>query len=57
MLVGCVCLWVFAFILCMYGVFRDAITRNTGLNLAISAVWTYDGPMASVLVELALILK
>lgn len=41
----------------MYGVFRDPITRSTGLNLAISAVWTYDGPMASILVELALILK
>ncbi|KAG2218098.1 hypothetical protein INT45_000021 [Circinella minor] len=57
MLVGCVCLWVFAFILCMYGVFRDPITRNTGLNLAISAVWTYDGLAATLLVELALVLN
>ncbi|KAI9260617.1 hypothetical protein BDA99DRAFT_560685 [Phascolomyces articulosus] len=57
MLVGVVCLWVFAFILCMYGVFRDPVTRNTGLNLAISAVWTYDGLAATLLVELALILN
>ena len=57
MLIGCVCLWVFAIILCMYGVFRDPVTRNTGLNLAISAVWTYDGLAATLLVELALVLN
>ncbi|KAI9484762.1 hypothetical protein BDB00DRAFT_983710, partial [Zychaea mexicana] len=57
MVVGCVCLWVFAFILCMYGVFRDPVTRNTALNLTISAVWTYDGVVATLLVELALILN
>lgn len=57
MLVGCVCLWVFALVLCLYGVLRDQIIRNTGYNLAISAVWTYDGVVATLLVEMALILK
>lgn len=57
MVVGCLCLWVFAFVLCMYGVFRGPITLNTGLNLAISSVWTYDGAVATLLIETALILK
>ncbi|KAJ8655640.1 hypothetical protein O0I10_008729 [Lichtheimia ornata] len=57
MLVGCVCLWVFALVLCLYGVLRDQIIRNTGYNLAISAVWTYDGVVATLLVEMALILN
>ncbi|KAI9313711.1 hypothetical protein BX666DRAFT_2114242 [Dichotomocladium elegans] len=57
MIVGCVCLWIFALIVCLYGARRDLIVRNTAYNLVISTIWTYNGLLATILVELALIIN
>ncbi|KAI8077788.1 uncharacterized protein BX664DRAFT_270448, partial [Halteromyces radiatus] len=55
--IGCSCLNIFAIIVCLYGIFRERMSNSTLCSLVIAAIWTFDGPMATVLVELALILK
>lgn len=57
MLIGCSCLWGFAFIVFVYALFREPITKNIGLNLAVSVIWNFNGCLATVLVETAVILK
>ncbi|KAI8341918.1 hypothetical protein BC941DRAFT_466819 [Chlamydoabsidia padenii] len=56
-LTGFICLFVFAIIVCIYGVFRERMQSNSVCSLLIAGIWTFDGPLATLMVELALILN
>jgi hypothetical protein len=55
--ISVICLYVFAFIKLMYAIMRPRLLENTGLNLALAVIWTYDGTAASLLVVLTLLIK
>jgi hypothetical protein len=56
-LTGFVCLFVFAILVCVYGIFREKMESNVVCSLLIAGIWTFNGAMATMMVELALILK
>lgn len=56
-LTGFVCLALFAVILGLYGALRPQIQEDTTYNLAIAILWTYDGVLATALIEFSVILK
>lgn len=55
--IGCACLLVFTVIVCLYGIFREKMINSTLCNLVIAGIWTFDGPVACIFLELALLLK
>ena len=52
-----ICLGVFAVVLGLYAGARVPITVNKTYNALISALWTYDGAIATACIEFAIILK
>lgn len=59
MLVGIiiVCLMSFASFLLLYGILRDRIMTSTVGSVILAVIWTYLGPMTTVFVEAAIIIK
>lgn len=59
MLVGViiVCLMSFASFLLLYGILRDRIMTSTVGSVILAVIWTYLGPMTTVFVEAAIIIK
>ncbi|KAI8141442.1 hypothetical protein BJV82DRAFT_176264 [Fennellomyces sp. T-0311] len=51
------CLAVFAIVVGLYAAKRVPITLNKAYNTAIAAVWTYDGVIATALIEFSIILN
>jgi hypothetical protein len=48
---------IFSFIKCAYGVSRVALLSDKELNLALAAVWTFDGTIACMLVVMTVLFK
>jgi hypothetical protein len=55
--IGCACLLVFTIIVCLYGIFRERMVNSIICNLVIAGIWTFDGPLACIFLEIALLLK
>lgn len=56
-LVGTSCLWIFAFLVILYTITRDAVTTTEGSNMVVAAVWLFAGPIATFFVEIAVLIK
>lgn len=56
-LVGTSCLWIFAFLVALYSVCRDAVMTNQSSNMVVAAVWLFAGPIATFFVEIAVLIK
>lgn len=56
-LVGTSCLWIFAFLVILYTICRDAVMTNQGSNMVVAAVWLFAGPIATFFVEIAVLIK
>ncbi|KAF7727795.1 hypothetical protein EC973_007026 [Apophysomyces ossiformis] len=56
-LVGTACVWIFAVILVIYAVMRDAIIENTVGSVILSVIWMYISALTTLVIEFAVILK
>lgn len=56
-LVGTSCLWIFAFLVILYTICRDAVMTNQGSNMVVAAVWLFAGPIATFFVEIAVLIN
>lgn len=57
LLAGTSVLYIFAFLLVLYNVCREAILSNKISNVVLSAVWLFITPIAVFFVELAILIK
>ena len=51
------CLCCFVMILFPYAVFRNHIQNSTPANILWAVLWNYAGPMATMLIEIALYIE
>ncbi|KAI8073973.1 hypothetical protein BC940DRAFT_289676 [Gongronella butleri] len=56
-LVGSLCLFIFALVVLIYAIYREPTFDIQPLHLTIGFAWSYDGCLASLLVELIVILN
>ncbi|KAI9316337.1 hypothetical protein BX666DRAFT_1949550 [Dichotomocladium elegans] len=54
---GVGCLSVFVVLMVLYGRLRDAIMRNTGYNIAMAALWMFDGAITTAVIEFGVVLN
>lgn len=50
-------LYIFAFLLVLYNICREAVITNLVSNMVVAAVWLFIGPIAVFFVEFAIIIK
>jgi hypothetical protein len=51
------CLICFAVVLCAYAIWRPQIQNNTAANVVWGIFWNYAGPLATLLIEIALFIE
>ncbi|KAI9478060.1 MAG: hypothetical protein EXX96DRAFT_504238 [Benjaminiella poitrasii] len=56
-IVGTSCMWIFAFLVCIYSVCRDALLTNQISNMVVAAIWLFAGPIATFFVEIAILIN